>query len=77
MRDQAAAERLLAQGYRAIQVKPFDFEALKAAVRQLIALLPADEREAAEARGGFGGTIIGTMTQRKSLWRYRNGSMKP
>jgi len=58
MLDQTAAERLFAQGRRAIQVEPFDCEALKAAVRQLIALLPPDEREAAEARGGFGGTII-------------------
>ncbi len=56
MRDQAAAEKLFAQAQRAINSN--DFEALKAAVRQLIALLPPDEREAAEARGGFGGTII-------------------
>ena len=58
MLDQTAAERLLAQGRRAIQAEPFDFEALKAAVRQLIGLLPPEEREAAEARGGFGGTIV-------------------
>jgi len=56
MRDQAAADRLLVQAQRAITGN--DFEALKAAVRQLIGLLPADEREAAEARGGFGGTIV-------------------
>lgn len=56
MRDQAAAERLFGQAQRAINAN--DFEALKAAVRQLIGLLPADEREAAEARGGFGGTIV-------------------
>jgi molecular chaperone DnaK len=56
MREQSAAERLFAQAQRAINNN--DFEALKAAVRQLIFLLPPDEREAAEARGGFGGTII-------------------
>jgi len=56
MRDQAAAERLFMQAQRAITGN--DFEALKAAVRQLIGLLPADEREAAEARGRFGGTIV-------------------
>jgi molecular chaperone DnaK len=58
MSDQVAAERLLAQGRRAMQMEPFDFEALKAAVRQLIALLPPGEREAAEARGRFVSTII-------------------
>lgn len=59
MRDQAAAARLFAQGRRAIQAEPLDFEALKAAVRQLIGLLPpGPEREAAEARGRFGSTII-------------------
>ena len=56
MRDQAAADRLFMQAQRAITGN--DFEALKAAVRQLIGLLPADEREAAEARGRFGGTIV-------------------
>ena len=56
MRDQAAADRLFMQSQRAITGN--DFEALKAAVRQLIGLLPADEREAAEARGRFGGTIV-------------------
>ena len=56
MRDQAAADRLFMQAQRAITGN--DFEALKAAVRQMIGLLPADEREAAEARGRFGGTIV-------------------
>lgn len=56
MRDQAAAERLFMQAQRAIASN--DFEALKAAVRQLVGLLPPDEREAAEARGRFGGTIV-------------------
>jgi len=42
MDNQAAAGKLLAQGHRAIQVEPCDFEALKAAVRQLIGLLPPD-----------------------------------
>ena len=56
MRDQAAADRLFMQAHRAITGN--DFEALKAAVRQLIGLLPADEREAAEARGRFGGTVV-------------------
>lgn len=56
MRDQPAADRLFMQAQRAITGN--DFEALKAAVRQLIGLLPADEREAAEARGRFGGTIV-------------------
>lgn len=55
MSDRAAAMKLLAQGYRAIQVEPCDFEALKAAVRQLIGLLP--EQEAAEAWGRFVSTI--------------------
>lgn len=56
MRDEAAADKLFMQAQRAITGN--DFEALKAAVRQLIALLPADEQEAAEARGRFGGTIV-------------------
>lgn len=56
MRDQTAADRLFMQAHRAITGN--DFEPLKAAVRQLIALLPADEQGAAEARGQFGGTIV-------------------
>jgi molecular chaperone DnaK len=55
MRDHAAADRLFAQAQRAIEAQ--DLEALKAAVHQLIRLLPQDEREAAQARGSFGGTI--------------------
>jgi hypothetical protein len=56
MTDQAAAERLFGQAQRAINSN--DIEALKAAVRQLCNLLPAEERGAAEARGEFGGTLI-------------------
>ena len=56
MRDHAAADRLFTQAQRAIASN--DFDALKAAVRQLVGLLPADEREAAEARGQFRGTIV-------------------
>lgn len=56
MRDQAVAERLFAQATRAINNN--DIEALKAAIRQLVGLLPPDEREAAEARGAFGGTTM-------------------
>ena len=59
MREQAAAERLFVQAQRAMNNN--DLEALKAAVRQLYSLLPPDEQEAAEARGGFGGTIIATV----------------
>lgn len=56
MQDQSAAERLFTQAQRSIAGD--DIEALKASVRQLNGLLPADDREAAEARGAFGGTII-------------------
>jgi len=56
MQDQTAAEQLFGQAQRAINSN--DFEALKAAVRQLVGLLPSGERETAEARGGFGSTII-------------------
>jgi molecular chaperone DnaK len=58
IRDRAAADRLFAQGHRAIQTVPCDLEALQAAVRQLIRLLPADPSAATEARGRFGGTIV-------------------
>jgi len=57
MSDRAAADRLLAQGHRAIR-EPQDLEALKAAVRQLIRLLPDDDPGVAEARGAFGSTIV-------------------
>ncbi len=56
IRDRTAAERLFTQAQRAIDGN--DIESLKAAVRQLVGLLPPDEREAAAARGGFGGTLI-------------------
>lgn len=55
--DRAAADRLFAQGYRAIQAEPFDLEALQAAVRQLIRLLP-EGPAAADARGRDGSTVI-------------------
>ena len=58
MRDQKMADDLFAQGRRAIQAQSCDLEALKAAVRQLIALLPPAEQKAAEARGGFGSTVV-------------------
>lgn len=57
MTDIAAAQRLFTQAQKAVASN--DLEALKAAVRQLIALLPADAQEEAQARGGFGSTIIG------------------
>jgi len=53
MQDQAQADLLFAQGRRAINDN--DLEALKAAVRQLIALLPFPDQ--VEARG-YGGTTI-------------------
>jgi molecular chaperone DnaK len=53
MRDVAMAEQLIAQGHRAINNQ--DVEALKAAVRQLISLLPPTEQEQAR---GYGGTTI-------------------
>lgn len=56
MPDKATADRLFTQAQRAIGNN--DIEALNAAVRQLINLLPPDEQEAAVARGGFGGTVI-------------------
>lgn len=54
MQDQAQADLLFAQGRRAINDN--DLEALKAAVRQLIALLPFGEQE--KAPGYYGGTTI-------------------
>lgn len=56
MRDPVAAQRLFMQAQRAISGA--DTESLKAAVRQLIGLLPANERAAAEEHGQFGGTVI-------------------
>jgi molecular chaperone DnaK len=56
MPDQAAANRLFAQGHQAIQSEPCDLEALQGAVRQLIRLLPPGPVD--EARGLFGGTIV-------------------
>ena len=53
MRDQSAAEDLIARGRRAINDN--DLDGLKAAVKQLLALLPAEEQQKA---GGFGGTTI-------------------
>jgi len=53
MSDQAEAERLLAQGHRAIADQ--DFENLKTAVRQLWGLLPV---ETAEQLRGYKSTVI-------------------
>ena len=53
MRDQVLAERLIAQGRRAIETN--DISALQAVVRQLIDLLPAAERQ--EVPQGAGGTM--------------------
>jgi molecular chaperone DnaK len=53
MRDQVLAERLIAQGRRAIETN--DINALQAVVRQLIDLLPAAERQ--EVPQGAGGTM--------------------
>ncbi len=52
--DAALADRYLAQGHRALQAN--DLDALKAASRQLIALLPAGEED---RNRGFGGTTMG------------------
>lgn len=54
-RDQATANRLFAQGDRAID--PLDLDALQAAVRQLIRLLPDDAPPPVDARGRYVGTI--------------------
>lgn len=53
MSDKALAERLIAQGRRAIDAN--DLNGLQVVVRQLIDLLPAEEQQ--EARG-YGGTTI-------------------
>jgi molecular chaperone DnaK len=54
MLDAAIADRLFAQGKRALEAK--DITALRATVRQLFPLLPPDEQEKAEAKGFGGGT---------------------
>lgn len=56
MIDQVAADKLLTQARRAVSGN--DFEILKAAVRQLIGLLPPDEQEEAQSRGKLGGTTL-------------------
>lgn len=56
MRDITASEKLFAQAARSVNNN--DLEALKAAVRQLHALLPRDEQVSANTRGLFGGTTI-------------------
>jgi molecular chaperone DnaK len=53
MRDRSEADDLIARGRRAINNN--DLDGLKAAVKQLLALLPADEQQRA---GGYGGTTI-------------------
>lgn len=55
MLDKAMAERLFAQGKKAIEAK--DITLLRATVRQLFPLLPPDEQEKAEAKGFGGGTL--------------------
>jgi len=54
MRDSSQAELLIGQGNRAINGN--DLPGLKAAVQQLIGLLPADQQE--EVRKGFGSTVL-------------------
>jgi len=53
MKDRGQADQLIGQGTRAINTN--DLEGLKAAVRQLINLLPVDEQQ--DARG-YGGTTM-------------------
>ena len=54
MRDSSQADLLITQGNRAINNN--DIESLKAAIQQLIALLPEDQKE--NFRKGFGSTIL-------------------
>jgi molecular chaperone DnaK len=51
MRDRSEADDLIARGRRAINTN--DLDGLKAAVKQLLSLLPPDEQQLA---GGYGGT---------------------
>ena len=53
MRDKSGAEDLIARARRSINNN--DLDGLKAAVKQLLALLPPDKQQRA---GGFGGTTI-------------------
>jgi len=57
MHDAALADRLLARAQESALAE--DLTALRATIRQLIPLLPQEEREAAEARGFGGGTMRG------------------
>lgn len=54
MRDRSQAEQLMAQGNRAINTN--DLPSLKAAVQQLITLLPAAQQQ--EMTKGFGSTVL-------------------
>lgn len=54
LQDVSQAERLFSQAHRAMNNN--DLEGLKAAVRQLIALLPQEQQD--ELPGGYGGTTI-------------------
>ncbi len=53
MRDRSLAEQLIAQGHRAVNNN--DVEGLKAIVRQLLDLLPSEQRES--RGGGLGGSL--------------------
>lgn len=57
MQDRALADRLFVKGRESAAAK--DLTALRATVRQLIPMLPQDERANAEARGFGGGTVRG------------------
>jgi molecular chaperone DnaK len=57
MQDRALADRLFARARESAVAE--DLTALRATIRQLIPLLPQEERAAAEARGFGGGTMRG------------------
>jgi molecular chaperone DnaK len=57
MQDRALADRLFARARESVVAE--DLTALRATIRQLIPLLPQEERAAAEARGFGGGTMRG------------------
>ena len=55
MENQQQASMLFARAHSAINSN--DIEALKAAVRQLLGLLPPEERQEIERERGYGGTL--------------------